>query len=47
MHTQFVFVTYPSHLDVWMRLIDLFVRMLLYNLDMTQSNVSVCDNTRA
>jgi len=50
MYTQFVFVIYPSHLDVWMRLTDYFlVRMLLpvYNLDMTQSNGSVCDNVRA
>jgi len=47
MRTQFVFVTYSSHLDVWMGLIDLFVRMLLHNLDMTQSNGSVCDNLRA
>jgi len=49
MHTQFVFVIHPSHLYVRMRLIDLFLRMLLpvYNLDMTQSNGSVCDNVRA
>jgi len=26
MHTQFVFVTHPSQLDVWMRLIDLFCK---------------------
>jgi len=26
MHTQSVFVIYPSHLDVWIRLIDLFCK---------------------